>query len=318
MIPLLLSALLLSALLGLALPAAAEAPRFAAYHETWSEPATADPAATRLARLPVGPEVVMLAFARPDLRYAGGLDLSGTGLGFPFAGQVARDAVAVLRQRLPDTKVLLSVGGATYPNWAALDVAAVARLVRDLGLDGADIDFEPGAANCRTSFGRTRCASDARFIAVVEAFRAALPRPAMLAVAGWSVGAFGEGDWRNARPRSPYTGMALALLRSPAAREIDLLSIMAYDAGSSFDPAEAFRAYRAVFPGRLLLGVSVEDTALPASQRLAQVEGLARRVAQADGGMMLYSLQMPSPHDRDGAPLAAAMVRAICRGLGTC
>jgi hypothetical protein len=309
---------LLWALLAFALPASAEPLRFAGYHETWIEPATTDPGATRLAQLPAGLDLVMLAFARPDLAYAGDLDLRGTGLGFPFGGGVARDAVAALRRRLPQTRVLLSLGGATYPNWDALDVAAVARLVRDLGLDGADVDFEPRDPDCRRASGRIRCASDTRFIAIVAALRQALPRPAMLAVAGWSVGAFGEGAWREARPASAHTGSALALLRSPAARDIDLVSIMAYDAGPGLDPAEAFRAYRAIFPGPLLLGVSVQDTPLPASQRLAQVEGLARRVARAGGGMMLYSLQMTSHHDRRGAPFAAAMARAICRGLETC
>ncbi|MGK7868368.1 glycosyl hydrolase family 18 protein [Falsiroseomonas sp. E2-1-a20] len=309
---------LLLALLLVPLAAAAEPPRFAGYHETWAEAATTDPDATRLARLPGGLDLVMLAFARPDLAYAGGLDLRGTGLGFPFAGAVARDAVAALRLRSPRTKVLLSVGGATYPNWPALDVAAVARLVRDLGLDGVDVDFEPPDPACRLSAGRIRCASDARFIAIVEAFRLALPRPALLTVALWSVGAYGEGAWRDARPGSPYTGMALALLRSPAAREIDLVSIMAYDAGPRYDPAEAFGAYRAVFPGPLLLGVSVQGSALPPSQRLAQVEGLARRAAREGGGMMLYSLQMASPHDRRGAPFVAAMAGAICRGLRSC
>jgi hypothetical protein len=311
---------LLSALLLLVLPAAtaAEPLRFAAYHETWAEAATSDPEATRLAQLPGGLDVVMLAFARPDLIYRGGLDLRGTGLGFPFAGRLAREAAAALRRRSPGTKVLLSVGGATYPNWQALDVTAVARLVRDLGLDGVDVDYEPPDPDCRPAAGRIRCASDARFIAIIEAFRHALPRPATLAVAAWSVGAYGEGTWRHARPSSPYAGMALALLRSPAARGIDLLSIMAYDAGPRYDPAEAFAAYRALFPGPLLLGVSVQGSALPASQRLAQVEGLARRAAREGGGMMLYSLQMTSPHDRPGAPFAEALAQAICRGVAAC
>lgn len=91
--------------------------------------------------------------------------------------------------------------------------------------------------------------------------RAALPRPALLTVPRWSVGAYGEGAWAQAEPRSPWTGSMLALLRSPAGAMIDLVSLMAYDTGPRLDPAKALAAYRAAWPGPVLMGASVADGA---------------------------------------------------------
>lgn len=305
-------------LLALGLHQAAAQPLLAGYHESWAEQRVATPEATRLARLPAAFDLVFLAFARPDARYRGDFDLRGTGLGFPFDGHFARDAVRALRRRHPAVKLLLSVGGATYADWSVLEAGALARLVVDLELDGLDVDFEPGFPGCRAdAAGQVACASDARFIAVVRALRQALPRPWLLAVAGWSVGAYGEGEWREAQPRGRYTGLALGLLRSPLAAEIDLLSIMAYDAGTRLDPAQAFAAYRARFAGRLLLGFSVQDMAgLAPAARLERARTLAAAMARPDAGVMLYSLQMTHPQDRPGETHRAALARALCGGLG--
>ena len=291
-----------------------------AYHESWYERPASSGVATTLAIIPGYVNMVALAFVRPDLTYAGDLNLSDTGLQYQFTGAVLRDAVALLKRRHPGTRVLLSVGGATYTNWHGLDEAAVARLVRDLGADGVDVDLEPAAPQCAAgSAGKVRCLSDARWRDAVRRLRAALPRPMLLTVPGWSVGAYGEGEWRNAPPASPYTGMMLSLLRSPEAEAIDLVSIMAYDAGPSFDPWQAFRAYRHAWAGPLALGVQ----ALPSEAggprtTAAQAEALARRVAdEPQAGVMLYPLlsRPPGtvgPDNPDGRLLA----QALCRGLG--
>lgn len=311
-----LAALLLA--LTLAQAVAQPAPLLAGYHESWAEPRVATPDATRLARLPPWVDLVFLAFARPDARYRGDFDLRGTGLGFPFDGRFARDAVRALRQRHPAVKLLLSVGGATYGDWSALEAGALARLVVDLELDGLDVDFEPAFPGCRAdAAGQVACASDAPYIAAVRALRLALPRPYLLAVAGWSVGAHGEGAWREAQPRGRYTGLALGLLRSPVAPEIDLLGIMAYDAGPRLDPLQAFAAYRARFGGRLLLGFSVQDMGgLAPAARLDRARALAAAVAAPDAGVMLYSLQMTHPQDQPGNRQASGLARALCEALG--
>lgn len=287
----------------------------AAYHDSWNEWPATSAAQTTLARLPAHVNLVLLAFARPDLTYPGGLALGGTGLEYRMPGRVLRDAVAALKARNPGTVVLVSVGGATYRGWGALNAGAIAALVRDLGADGLDIDYEPANPHCTLVGGRTSCATDAHWAAIIGAIRAALPRPGLVTASVWSVGAYGEGAFAAALPRSRYTGFALPMLRSPLAGALDLLMINGYDAGPRFDPLEAFRAYRAVWPGPLALGLAVRRAGgsgpFPGE---AQTESLARAVARDRlGGMMLYPLlAMPE----GGGPSASGLASAMCRGLG--
>lgn len=282
-------------------PAAAEAIAahpFVAYHAGWFEPAATRAEDTTIARMPGYVNVLILSFAKPDLVYRGDLDLSGTGLQYRIPGPMLRDAVALLKRRQPATRVLLAVGGWGYWGWSALDEGALAALVRDLGVDGIDVDYEPQDPGCApTRDGRIRCLSDRVWIGLVERLRRAFPRPMLLSVPGWSVGAYGEGEWKDAVPRSPWTGSMLALLRSPAAAHIDHVSIMSYDAGLSYDAAEAFRAYRRHWRGPLTLGVQVAfDNARVPRHTLETARRFAA-IARADprGGVMLYALQVVPP-----------------------
>ena len=259
-----------------------------------------------------------LSFAKPDLNYAGGLDLAGTGLEYRPSGTVIRDAIALLKARNPATRVLVALGGSTYTGWDKLAPAAIGRLVRDLGADGVDIDFEPPSPACSPQAGTVRCASDALILDVVRRLRAELPRPFVISLAGWSVGAYGAGDFATALPPSPWRGLLLGLFASPAARELDLVSIMSYDAGPAYDPAQAFRAYRAVWKGPLALGISV----MPSSQggprfTVARTAQLLRTVANDPlAGAMLYALleTPPGPPGPDNPDYRALSV-AICVSL---
>ena len=289
------------------------------YHDSWDEIDAAGPAATSIATLPGYLGIVDLAFARPDLRYTGDLDLARTGLEYIYSGTVLRDSIALLKQRQPRTRVLLSVGGAAYHNWRDLNETAVVRLVHDLGADGVDIDFEPTRPDCAVGPDQAiRCRTDAFWQTLIRRFRAVLPRPALLTAAVWSVGAYGEGQFQASRPRSRYTGFMLSVLRSPAASQLDLLSIDAYDAGPEYDPLEAFRAYRAVWHGPLALGVEVRrrDGSGPFFSS-AQAEMLASKVAPDGGGMMLYPLlAVPEGTKNPDAEDGRALSMAMCRGLG--
>ncbi|MBP2293694.1 glycosyl hydrolase family 18 protein [Azospirillum rugosum] len=294
------------------------------YHDSWYERPATGPAATTLASLPSYMNMVALSFVRPDAVYWGRLDLSKTGLQYGFPGTVLRDAVALLKRRQPGTRVLLAVGGANYNNWDALDLDAIVRLVRDLGVDGVDLDFEPESPGCALRPpGRMRCLSDGAWQDLVGRFRAAFPRPLLLTVPGWSIGAYGEGAWQNAQPRGRYTGSMLNLLRSPQAAAIDLVSVMAYEAGPTFDPWQAYQAYRQVWSGPLALGVQVPPSQLGGpTYTVPLAERLARQVAQeaqADerAGMMLYPLlgRPPDPIGPDN-PDGRLLAQALCRGLG--
>ena len=231
-----------------------------------------------------------------------------------------RDSIELLKARHPATRVVLSVGGAAYDNWRGLDVAAAARLVHDLDADGIDIDFEPHWPGCAVGPDQhVTCATDDTWIDLLRRFRAVLPRPALLTASVWSVGVYGEGVFQKSRPRSRYTGFMLGLLRSPLAAELDLLSINAYDAGSQYDPLEAFRAYRALWPGPLALGLEVRRAGGAGPfYSAAATEALARRVAEDRGGaMMIYPLlAMPEGLASAGSPDGRILVAAACRGMG--
>jgi chitinase len=290
-----------------------------AYQASWYETAALTGSATTLARLPAFIDTVILSFAKPDMAYHGGLELSGTGLQYPFAGAILKDAIQVLKARHPRTRALVAVGGSGYNNgWAHLDETAISRLVRDLGADGVDIDYEPPSPGCRAMAGRVVCESDSTWISLVERFRAVLPRPFVLTIPGWSVGAYGEGPFAKDLPPSPFAGSMLALLRSPVAREIDAISIMGYEAGPSFDPARAFLAYRHYWPGPLAMGVPV----LPSTNGGRRfTESYTRQMLETvlkspNAGAMLYALRLDPPgRVTPDNPDYRMLARTICQAL---
>ncbi len=55
---------------------------------------------------------------------------------------VVKGAIALLKRHNPRTRVLVSVGGATYTAWDRLNATAIASFVRQFGLDGVDVDYE--------------------------------------------------------------------------------------------------------------------------------------------------------------------------------
>lgn len=301
----------------LAQPAAALEPRrpVIVYHESWLERPATGPIATTLAFIPDYATTVVLAFARPDLVYPGQLDISMTGLEYQFGGPLLRDAIALLKKDNVDRRVLLGIGGDAYKeNWSGYDPAAVARLVQDLGADGIDLDYEPPNPDCNTGAdGRVVCASDPVWRDLVRRTRAALPRPAILHIPVWSVGAFGEGEFADARPYSPYRGVMLDLLRAPEAAQIDALSIMSYDAGPELDPVQAFLAYRKYWRGPLAIGVNVNPIIAGGDWTPEKVQNVLGLVAAdpAAGGMLYAILQ----RGHDGRPNGRHQLQNLCRAL---
>ena len=292
---------------------------FLAYHASWYEVPATSGDATTLARLPGFIDTVLLGFAKPDMAYNGDLDLSRTGLQYPFPGRVLKDAISVLKTRHPGTRVLISVGGSGYHDgWGRLDESAIGRLVRDLGADGIDIDYEPPSPGCKREREQMVCASDRTWIELVKRFRVVLPRPAVLTVPGWSVGAYGEGEFAKDGPRSPFTGVMLALLRSPVTREIDAISIMGYEAGPSFDPVRRKSRLPKLLAGRTRRGCA---GACRQQRRTRFTESYTRQILtqvlrQPDTGAMLYALRETPPGalTKDN-PDYRMLARTICSVL---
>ncbi|TAK72884.1 MAG: hypothetical protein EPO11_09480 [Gammaproteobacteria bacterium] len=306
----------------------ASSARFVGYYESWSSDWQTDGSKTKLANLPGYINVVNLAFMRPDAVYhKGSMNYVGTGLEFNYEnGTVLKQAIATLHQKHPETKVIVSVGGASFTNWQGFNVQAIVDFVQDFGLDGVDIDYEPsGSPGCaKGSDGHVHCQIDAAFQSYINLTRSALPRPYWVTVAAWSVGAYGEDQWVNAPPQSDLTGIMLPLFRSTAASALDMVNVMSYDAGTSYNPQQALAAYSNYYAGPISMGVEVPPEGWGGHiYTMDQVNQLAQAVmtsAPTHGtppGMMLWSLQkVPNGTPTADNPSAQMMATAICTDLG--
>lgn len=266
---------------------------YVGYHESWSDPLVTAGANTRLAKYPAYINVVVLSFVKPDCSYtAGSYNIGSTGFQFAYSGGILKDAIASLKATNPQTKVLLGVGGATYTNWGSLSEATIANIVSDFGLDGVDVDYEPSSYTCSYSGGSGSCTSDSQFISIINRVRAVISRPKIVSIAAVNVGAYGVGNFQNDKPVGSTSGMTVALLKSSAASGIDLINIMGYDAGISFDPTRALLAFQSLFSGKITVGVEVPAEAWGGHvYTIPKITSIAKFVNKHNGsGVMLWSL----------------------------
>ncbi len=304
-------------------------PRFVGYFESWSESSTTDDASKiKLANLPSYLNVVNLAFMRPDAVYQkGSFAIDGTGLQFNYPSHtVLKFAVSWLHRAHPQTKILVSLGGNRYGNWNLLNPQAIADFVADYGLDGVDVNYQPLNALCaKGANGLIQCQVDKEFQAIIQNLRATLPRPYWLTVTTYGNAAYGEGQWETAQPVNGNSGLILPLLRSPVASEIDMVNIMGYDLGTSFDPATALAAFSFSYRGPLSMGVSVSPQQNPTANtdlcQVLQLTQLAKTSAASRNtapGMMLWSVQKKNSLIVPSVlyPSAQMMATTVCLSLG--
>ncbi|MBW4670302.1 MAG: hypothetical protein KME60_23530 [Cyanomargarita calcarea GSE-NOS-MK-12-04C] len=305
-------------------PSPNEGKLFVGYFQSWSEKWGSEPNQLQLANLPSYVNMVIVSFMKPDATYGGNLSLAGTGLDFSADGSVVKGAIALLKQRNPNTKVLVAVGGATYHNFAGLNVGAIASVVKDFGFDGVDIDYEPfNTAQCSSTNGKISCTSDTEYRRIVNEIRQALPRPYLVTLAAWSIGAYGEGEWTNSKPQGALTGLLLNLLQSSDANKIDLLNVMSYDASPEYKPQEALVAYQNYFKGKIVMGVEVPPEGWGGHiYTIPEVRNLVNAVREKNAaGMMLWSIQkQPNGTPSDNNPSAQMIAKEICQqlSLGNC
>ena len=181
------------------------APHIAAYYQTWS--AEAGPLLDEtFGQSSHRSDEILLAFVRPDLAYAGDLDLSNTGLEVPYSGSVLKASLAALKMRNPGVKILISVGGETYTNWTSSIGRRLKRFVRDLNLM---VSIWISSRLLQTArIGGTRVMwSNSTLFEIVTSARSALPRPYVLWLTATNTGAYGEGAWR-AQPQPDLQAMA--------------------------------------------------------------------------------------------------------------
>ncbi len=302
---------------------------YVGYFQSWSSPYASNGADTDLAHLPSYVNYVDIAFMQPDATYvAGSYDLSGTGIQTSYSGQVLKQAIDALHEAQPNTKILISVGGATYTNWDDINIQAIADLVKDFDLDGVDIDFEPADPGCTTNNGTISCSIDSQYQSIVDGIRQALPKPYIESIAAFSVGAYGEGQWANAQPVSAHTGQVLPLLRSSAASDLDVINVMSYDASDAYNPEQALAAYQNYFPGGIIaMGVEVPPESWGGHvynlQQVAKLTAASMKDAGSNNnpaGMMIWSLDLAPSNPSPSNPNAQMMSSLICgeMGLGNC
>ncbi|KDD73085.1 hypothetical protein H632_c2552p0, partial [Helicosporidium sp. ATCC 50920] len=271
---------------------------------------------SKLGKFPKYVTHLFLAFMQPDTTYTGGVTFEGTGLRFASDATVVKDAIVLLKKKNPHTKVLISVGGFMYNNWNDLNATAIANFVHNFGLDGVDIGYEPTSSNCKLVDARTQCDTDWEYIYAIKALRAALPRPYILANAAMNVGAYGEDIWTHARPtdfRQFRRGMALNPLRI-AGKDLDLLVLVAYDAGILFSSQIALNAYSHYFKGDILLGVQVAPESWGHHEiTLSEIDILTNYIKhKGTAGMAIFSAyKRPYP----GTPSANRISAQVCQNL---
>lgn len=245
-------------------------------------------AASKLAQVSMTPYTdVCLAFAQPNFSWAGlaANNWSGTGLSFSSNPQDVVQAIRLLHNA--GKRVILSVGGATYSNWSGLAAdagrplgtttapikTALVQFLVDLKLDGLDVDYEidgTAAGNIAQYAQATQAMREA-----VDAATAADKRTRFLALAGWSTGADFTAQAPN--PANPnqvsYWGGSAGRERlmfstkvasgaysgKPVSSLLDILSVMAYDAGCQhFDPVMAYDSYRQLLPAGVSVSLGLE------------------------------------------------------------
>lgn len=282
--------------------------QYVGYYESWRDPFTLSAATSKIANLPPYVTQVLLSFFRPDSTYPGGVTFAGTGLDFSSPAQVVKDSIALLKAKNPSTRVLLSVGGASYGNsWTNLNAAAAANFVQTFGLDGIDIDFEPAGAGCQNNNGTVSCATDELYISVVRQLRFALPSNKLLTAAVMNVGAYGQGIYVDALPKGQYTGCSINMLTAVGIL-LDQLNIMAYDAGPDYQPKLAYQAYSTYFSGPMQLGMQIPPESWGGhALTMAEAADLSYFVRGSNGsGMMLWALT------KQGIPSAQDVSQTVC------
>jgi len=280
-----------------------------AYYETWLAMATWTPETYSLAKIPAYINTIVIAFAKPNAIYTKG-NFSGTGLDFTPGFSVVAAAIKLAQAK--GQKVLLSVGGATYQNFAGLNIPALIGIVKDLGMDGIDLDFEPAGGNCANlNTNQLVCPSDNQLINIITQLRTGLDsiRPGLtLSAAVWSIGAYGSANYPTTKygPVGANSGIWINPLKQ-VGNKLDELFLMSYDAGvytptgtvcvgsiACYDPAAALLAYKALYKGPIYQGIEVPPEAwggnlLTPTKALAVANSAATNGA---AGMMIWALEV--------------------------
>ena len=226
---------------------------------------------------------INLAFAKPDTTYVKGsnaFDETTSGLQFveeatksdgtkkQLTAQQTQDLInniAALKAR--GTQVYIAIGGWTYSqgsSWTNFSPSHVVDLALDLGASGVDIDWEPSSSTCNKQGPATfACSTDPQIMGIVSSLYNEIQTRGVnlkISIAAFSTGAYyvlgspfeeGKVQWG-----SPYGGVDYNVCKQDGYM-LDHVNLMAYDAGSYYDPREGYEAYKAIYSGPINVGTEV-------------------------------------------------------------
>jgi hypothetical protein len=236
--------------------------------------------ASNFAKVPGVYTHVMVAFAQPNFTWGGmaANSWSGTGINFNATPADIKEVIRILH--ILKKRVVLAVGGATYNSWSALAAeagatgsptkGALTQFMRDMGIDGLDVDFEIAGADSATV---------SQYASAIQAMREATDAAGaghLLTVAAWSTGSdyiagtqsdpgypgtlsYWGGSAGRERLAFKYTVVSGPLAGRKIGTLFDVVDIMAYDAQTyHYDPVTAFDQYRAIVPSTTVVSLGLE------------------------------------------------------------
>ena len=205
------------------------------YFESWFMPYS-ETHANDLTNLQKEINTVYLSFASPTLTYKKGeKTFQNTGLSFSSSFSVIKSSIILLQMR--GVKVFLAVGGGSY--WSekkTVNYQSVVDLCDDLNCDGIDIDWEVGLSD------------DSSPVEVIKKLNGLTPK--LISFTCFSTGAYPPNE------NDKFSGMNIKAIKE-CSNIIDQINIMAYDAGKTYSPLTAFKAYRSLYPGIINIGFEI-------------------------------------------------------------
>ncbi len=271
----------------------------AVYFGTWASPWTDQGDKMDLALI-TGFNIVYLSFAKPDGTYKkGSYIFDNTGLNFCQDFTVVKRAISILKTK--NIKVMLSVGGGTYPYRAQEPYAnyqMMIDLMTDLGCDGIDIDWEPvNQAN-----------DDHQFGPIIYGFRSRMKN--LLSGTCLPQGAYGK------ESGNIWKGQNIKGLLSNGS-DLDWVNVMAYDTGppSSYDALGSFTCFRVYYKGPLHLGVELGPQAW--GGWITSADDIKREAEwvkkDGNGGMFIWAYHK----DPNGSPSVSATYAMVSSIFGS-
>lgn len=184
--------------------------------------------------------VVYISFADPRGSYKTRQNFTGTGISASKSFDWYVQEIKALKSR--GVRVMLSVGGGTYPFPDNYNGREMTVLANDLGCDGIDIDWENGGVS-----------KDYLFSQIIVTFRESIDSLKgsckYLSAACWSTGCMlpVSGD--------TFKGMNIKGIVEHGSK-LDWINIMTYDCGppSLIDPKACYWTYRVYYKGLLCIG----------------------------------------------------------------